>query len=85
MLYQPGTSYTIAYLPTKLINITGLLLQHDNIHIYKCRFFYTVCIYLRATAFGQNNDNAINFKLTTADLKKIIFTLENPEHDFPKK
>lgn len=42
-------------------------------------------IFYSPTAFGQNNNKAVDFKLTAADLKNLVFTFEDPEHDFPKR
>ena len=36
-----------------------------------------------ATVEGQNDDKPVNFKLTTATEKQMVF--ENPKHDYPQK
>lgn len=40
-------------------------------------------IFYISTAEGQNNQQAVEFKLTSTDDK--IFVFENPQHDFPKR
>lgn len=40
-------------------------------------------LFYNATVKGQNNDEAVAFKLSNATEKELVF--ENPKHDYPKK
>lgn len=56
----------------------------DTIHSEKIQLTQSKeNLFYSPTVAGQNNDKAINFKLTS--INETLFVFENPAHDYPQK